>query len=143
MRTPPKDSPFLPGTRVAIRVSGSRWSHIPDTFTEGFVEKSYKNGNFVLRGSSQQYRPHSPGGMTKHWTAYQTGEGSYFRGEVRVWDDAAEEEIAQQKARYALYKRFSESQEIIKATRWDDDINPDIVAKLEAAATAITGVVGT
>jgi hypothetical protein len=47
-------SPFVPGARVAIVTGYDR-----KTYTEGFVDRVYKSGNFTLRDyvGRQQWRP--------------------------------------------------------------------------------------
>lgn len=87
MTTEDETSPFVPGARVAIEC---RWS--TKNFTEGFIDRVYKTGNFTLRGSSQQWRPWRRQG---DWRARQTGADRRFSNpqNLRIWNDATNAEI--------------------------------------------------
>lgn len=83
------ESPFIPGARVAV---SERWG---DGVTEAFVDKTYKGGNFTLRGSKQQWRPwKSTWSSGPRWSATETGS-SYNRGRLDIWDAAADKEITE------------------------------------------------
>ncbi len=69
------DHPFQPGEEVAV-VSRGRWDSSV-AITRVKVAKVYKNGNFIVEGSSQQYRPRPDGK-----SARETGAGSYSRPSV-------------------------------------------------------------
>ncbi len=70
--TETKASLFVPGARVAVDNNGS--------FRESFVDRVHKNGNFTLRGSSQQWRPYQN-------TARPTGDSSWMRPRLQIWDE--------------------------------------------------------
>ena len=67
------DQPFQPGVEVALT---DRWG---DASRLAKVDKVFKNGNVVLEGSAQQYRPICSG----EWFAVETGVGS-FGGRTRI-----------------------------------------------------------
>jgi hypothetical protein len=75
---------FVPGVRVAI---SQRWR---DAVREAFVEKVYKNGNFTLLHSTQQWRPFGP---RPYRTAFETGS-SLTRSHIQLWDATTDREIA-------------------------------------------------
>lgn len=81
-------SPFVPGARVAIM------SHYRDETKEAFVEKVYKNGNFILKdGGRQQYHPTcSKWSGVIEWRAVPTG-GGYVRDKLQIWDEHTDQQI--------------------------------------------------
>lgn len=77
---------FVEGMRVA-RVSGfSGHAH-----TEAFIEKVYKNGNFILKGDAdkKQWKPY---GYSNR--AERVGETSHYATYVVEWNDAFDDSVA-------------------------------------------------
>ncbi len=96
-------TPFIPGARVAVE--RGTWSNIPD-YIEGIVEKVHKNGNFVLRGSKQQWSPWKEGfGDIRRWRARATGEG-YRKPQLVLWDSETDKEIQEWIAKAKRDKRY-------------------------------------
>jgi hypothetical protein len=92
--------PFVPNARVAI-ISNS------DEVKEARVGKLYKSGNFVLEGSTQQYRPYK-GRYDKWWRARPTGEFGYSRREsVWIWDEGSDADIHRMIETSKLSRRFN------------------------------------
>lgn len=113
------EHPFQPGTRVALR------DGITDAYSEAFVEKVYKNGNFTLRGNRQQWRPHSEWrklgdpSAGKKWIADSTYRG-YHRDRVLLWDAETDNEIQEHIARTQRSKRLSRLQDTFRYFRVGD-----------------------
>lgn len=126
-----EQSPFIPGARVAIS-SGYR----DNLYEEAFVEKAYKNGNFILRGdtSRQQWKPWSMSrgdGKPPTWTAHKTND-SWSRRSVILWDESTDAEIA---AGIALRQRHSRLQKIQDRVRYlsAEQVTDDMLAAFETA----------
>jgi hypothetical protein len=79
------DHPFVPGARVAVR------DRYGDGYTEGFVDKIYKTGHFVLRGETQRWRAYHYG--DGRWSATETGS-NYSRRRLDLWDETTDAEIS-------------------------------------------------
>jgi hypothetical protein len=96
---------FEVGDRVALRHC-SNWG--PSSYRESSVEKVYANGNFLLKGSKQQYRPEGRSPYDKILTARPAGARRWDGDDVIFWDELAEKEIkearAQQRKRNDLHK---------------------------------------
>lgn len=92
----PETSPFISGARVAMQ------SGFENDYSERFVEKVHKSGNFTLRGDTskppQQWRPssyRSYGDSPKLiWSARQTGSHRYNRSYLKIWDETTDAEIS-------------------------------------------------
>ena len=84
---------FKPGVRVAIR---DRYH----SYTEGFVDKVYKTGNFTLKGSTQQWRP-----RMDDRRATETVNGWNQRSLV-IWDAENDAEISANIAHQNRKQRF-------------------------------------
>lgn len=92
------ESPFKSGARVAIYGRYSR-----NEVHESFVDKVYKNGNFTLRGSPQQWRP---SGLTfGRWYANETGS-EWTHVHLILWDEAADAEIKEKIVEAKLKQRW-------------------------------------
>jgi hypothetical protein len=96
---------FEAGDRVALRHNSS-WG--PCSYRESVVEKVHANGNFVLKGSKQQYRPGSRSWGDNILTAVPAGARRWDGDDVILWDALADKEIrearAQQRKRNELHK---------------------------------------
>jgi hypothetical protein len=102
MRQPPADSPFIPGARVAIK------SRYVDDYTEAFVDKVHKSGNFTLKGSPQQWRPWRTAYDDEvSWSAVETG-GGWSRRHLKLWDESTDAEIKEKMAATKRRQRFEE-----------------------------------
>lgn len=112
------DSPFKSGARCVIR------SH--DTYTEVFVDRVHKSGNFTLVGKgSQQWRPYSyrdfgPDNVMR-WTADKTGTDRLWdRTSLLLWDATTDAEITAAMAEQRSRKRLTRLQERIERLRVRD-----------------------
>lgn len=111
-----KQTPFVPGARVAVSGFGDDWR-------EQFVEKTYKSGNFTLKGSAQQWRPSSHRWSSSdrvEWSASQTGSHGYSRARLRLWDAEHDKEIAQKIAETKKRNRLRELQDRFRSLRYGD-----------------------
>lgn len=132
-----EQSPFVPGARVAMDVTA------PGALTHykvGWVDKVYKNGNFTLKGSKQQYSAYQTGafpGSPSRWRAQRTGRDFCNRTVLRIWDDESDAEITAAIQRRELQKRFFEAVYQIEHATFYARITESDVALLEAAAAAI------
>lgn len=122
-------NPFIAGARVAI---SDRWNR--DALTEGFVEKVYKNGRFTLRGSSQQWRPYSPGTYSenKHeWRAHETGDG-FAKGVLTIWNEHTNADLTAKLSRHQHSVRWQEVR--LRVDRLiGEQVTPEQLAQIEAA----------
>lgn len=125
-------SPFVPDTVVAIRVAAGGFGRAPFGYKRGTVSKVYKSGNFTLEGSPQQWRPLEPSSYEPFWRALQTGNGSH--GELRIWDDASDADIAAQIDKYTRYRRFLKIQDAIRRVGFSDLATTEVLDRLEAVA---------
>ena len=85
-----EQNPFVSGARVAVVTLG--WGE--PSYRECRVDKVYKTGRFTLVGSSQQWRPSSPGGDRQYWTADATGDCRWNRKHIKIWNEETDAEIA-------------------------------------------------
>ncbi len=124
MSDPREASPFQPGVRVAIDrgIYG---------YEEGIVEKVYKTGRFVLKGSTQQWRPFQPG-YNSHWCAEETGPRGWHSYLARVWDAEADQEIAEKKAAAERRRRLFVVKQAVNNLR-PESVSEELVASLEVA----------
>lgn len=125
----PQDSPFKPGARCALR-SG----YNGDTYTEVFVDRVHKSGNFTLRGrGSQQWRPSSYRNFgpdeTTRWSANKTG-GSWgaSRESLMLWDVNTDEEITAAQEEQRLRERLANVKKRVERLRVDDVSNSYLTA---------------
>lgn len=116
-------SPFQPGVRVAI-------GRDEEGYREAFVGKVYKNGNFTLKGDTQQWRP-AQAGYQGSWSARQTGQFSWQAPGLLLWDAETEPRIA---ARNAEIRRRSRLHWVVNAIRnmKPEHTSEEVVAALEA-----------
>jgi hypothetical protein len=122
------ESPFVPGARVAV---SQRYS---DEITESFVEKVYKNGNFTLRGSKQQWKPWShTWSKIQRWSASETG-GDRHRKRLEFWDDATDKEIRAKLDEQAVKRRWRDIRSKIDGTKYPTAAMCDAI---EAALTVV------
>jgi hypothetical protein len=128
-------NPFIPGARVAITDGWDNWR-------EGFVEKQYKNGRFVLKGSDQQWRPSEPSQWRPYWTASKTGDqGWHRRDSLRIWNDAADIEIKECFAAQARKRRWAAVRERIGRVQ-PDAITDQMLDQIEAALPPLKTAMG-
>src|SRR5882672_11996887 len=119
------DSPFKPGARVAIQKRHG------EGYTEAFVEKSYKNGNFTLKGSIQQWKPSAPWG-TQPWRAHRTGRDIWDRSYLMHWNEQTDAEIAA--ATNLAKRRIRKDKLLSRLGHMDPDILTDTMLDQIAAA---------
>lgn len=117
-------SPFQPGVRAAI-------GQDEEGYREAFVDKVYKNGNFTLKGDTQQWRPQQPHNFSRFWKAQQTGQYGWRAPALMLWDEEAEPHIA---AQNAVVKRRSRLHWVVNAIRnmKPEHTSEEVVAALEA-----------
>lgn len=121
--------PFQPGTRVAIRTS--RYGNGEPSYREAFVDRVYKNGRFLLRGSPQQWKA-SHSYMRDQWQADRTGESRWDRDSVILWDEKNGAEIEAARAREKLWNRARKIQDRVE--RWKrEDVTESMVNTIEVA----------
>jgi hypothetical protein len=97
-------------------------------YREAFVDKVFKTERFTLRDSKQQWRPHGPGGFEKYWHASQTGDHGYsVRVGLRIWNDAADDEIRAAIATRHRYDRFTTLQSNIERLRFSSLVTDDVI----------------
>lgn len=101
--------PFKPGTRVAI--NNERYGRCDPDYSEAFVEKVYKNGNFTLRGSPQQWKPWGRDG-----SAHETGNHFSSRRLI-IWNESTDAEISAAIAKRARERRFYELRKQIEGIK--------------------------
>lgn len=118
---------FVVGARVAIR---RRSGFSGYDYKEGFVGKVYKNGNFVLRGDTQQWRPSYSGKLAR-----KTGDSSWHPAVAILWDAEADKEIQEHTAAAAHARNLNDLQERVRAIRLGD-ITPEQIAKITAILTS-------
>lgn len=123
------ENPFVPGARVAVR------SRYGDDMTEAFVDKVRKNGNFTLRGSTQQWRPWCNGYGDRTWGASETCR-DYSRRSLRIWDETTDAEIRSRIAATQLKTRWYKLQDKVRRIQ-----NPsvDLCDQIETAMSAFEG----
>lgn len=122
--------PFQPGTRVAIRTGYYGYGYGECTYNEAFVDRVYKNGRFLLRGSDQQWKArHS---FHDDWRADRTGDRRWDRSSVILWDEKNGAEIEAARAREALWDRACKIQKRVE--RWKrEDVTRAMLDAIEAA----------
>jgi hypothetical protein len=125
-----KDSPFVPGARVAIRYGHS------DNYTESFVDKVYKTGRFTLRGApKQQWRPSTwrdfGDDAKTTWVAYKTND-RWSRSMLKIWDATTDTEISAALAAQARLERFDKVRTKIGRLR-TSEVTDGFLTKLELA----------
>lgn len=118
-----RESPFIPGARVAV---GERFG---DEVTEGFVDKVYKNGNFTLRGSKQQWKGWKNSFSDGRWSALETTTG-YGRRRLDLWDDETDKEIREKIAKRRSRLRMRQIMQKLEAIK---DPTPTLCDALEAS----------
>lgn len=107
---PKTDHKFQPGTKVAIERSGyGRWSE----WTISTVARVYKNGNFVLEGGTQQWRPFGD-------TAFPAGGDRWSRVSVHILE-SVKERIANDRA------ERKRSSRLVAIRNRLDGLHPDAV----------------
>ena len=126
------ESPFQPGTEVAIQVQGG-W-RAPYSFKFGRVAKVHKSGNFVLEGSPQQWRPYAPSSFENFWRAGATGSGA---GTLWIVDDSTRDRISEQNKKAKRYTRYTKARGIIDQEPFSELVTDEVLEKLEAVIAAI------
>lgn len=131
------ESTFKEGTRVAVQHGGRG---VNPYYSEHFVEKVYKNGNFILKGD-----PHR-----KQWCPYgdgvgarQTGNFSFGgRPQLKIWDETTDAEIAaaneRQKRRDRMWK-IKREVEHMHAEKFTDEVLEAFERALVLAGVKIEG----
>lgn len=131
------DNPFKPGARCALR---DAWSN----YTEVFVERVHKNGNFTLRGQgAQQWRPYSSGSGWQQdrlikWHASKTGSDSWSRESLTIWDATTDAEISAHIAETQLKARLAKLQKRVERLRVVD-VNSAMLDTIEGALLPVPG----
>lgn len=74
------ESPFIAGAQVAVYSVRSWGLPIP---VKKVVAKVHKNGNFVLEGTPEQWKPGKSWGRDR-WQASRTGQSSYSQT-CEIW----------------------------------------------------------
>lgn len=121
--------PFKPGTRVAIRTSC--YGNGEHSYREAFVDRVYKNGRFLLRGSTQQWRTNRSY-MRDQWEAYRTGDRRWDRDSVILWDEKNGAEIEASRARDKLWDRARKIKDRVE--RWKpEDVTEAMLDAIEVA----------
>lgn len=121
------DSPFISGARVAVT------DYHGDGAREDFVEKAYKNGNFTLRGSKQQWKPWNSSFGNQKWSARQTGDGQRLsRRRLTIWDEDTDKEIVARVEATKARERWRS----VRAKL--DAVKEPTLALCEAVETALT-----
>ena len=130
------DSPFKPGSRVAITV-GDRYTAYG--YKEDFVEKVHKTGRFTLKSNpKQQWSPSSPFSSRSYWTANQTGDHGWSGGRhLRIWDDAGDADIREKIDIHRRYHRFAKLQQEFSRQRFSDLVTNEVLDQLEIVVLAI------
>jgi hypothetical protein len=123
-----QENPFKPGVRVAV------FDRHADTYYENFVDKVYKNGNFTLKGSTQQWRPHNG----RRW-ATETGN-VWNRPALKIWDADTDAEITAKIAAFARGQRFKKIQDRLRRMA-PSAVTNDMLDQIEAAL-ALVGTPG-
>lgn len=126
------DSPFQPGVEVAIQVQGG-W-RAPHSFKRGRVAKVHKNGNFVLEGSPQQWRPYAPSSYENFWRAGATGSGD---GTLWLVNDDTKIKIMEQNQRANRYQRYCKVRNIIDREPFSERVTDEVLDQLEAATSIL------
>jgi hypothetical protein len=124
------ETPFIPGARVAVSEKYS------DGLTEGLVEKVYKNGNFTIRGSKQQWRPWQNNYGGRNWGAMETGSG-WHRRTLKLWDETTDKEIQQKIEEQRTKERWRAIRAKIEGMRYP---TPALCDSVEAALSQFSGV---
>ena len=91
------------------------------------IGKVYKNGNFVLEGSSDQWRPWSGG------SAQRTGEQGWNRSAVRLVTDEVRQEMARD-------LELAKARSVV--TAWSDHIGRVARSNDEAAILSLAAKLG-
>jgi len=133
-----QESPFIPGARVALYTERSHYG--PHGYREDFVLKSHKTGRFTLRGDpKQQWSPSRPSGdLKKYWSGTQTGNhGWNGGGSLRLWDEAADEEIKATIAKHARFKKFRKLQAEVERIQFTDLVTQEMVDQFEVVVLGI------
>ena len=114
------------GTKLAIvSYYGERRISGPVT-----VAKVYKNGNFTIEGSDQQYKSHT--GYDGKLYANKTGQSSTVRHQhLEVWDEHIDAEINAKTANNLLTKRLEVISKLFDAAYKHDYNRTDITTVLD------------
>lgn len=103
------ESPFKVGTEV-YKVRRSNWAET-GIYQSATVAKVYKNGNFTLEGSNQQWKPsqtYHDGGRS--WGAYPTGDTTFNRTRVIPVN---EETLARRQREETEARRLNAAQDLL------------------------------
>jgi hypothetical protein len=118
----PFEHPFTTGVQVAVY-------GVASTVRSETVNKIYKNGNFTLLGSSQQWHPYSMAiGDHIVWRAKRTSRDSWDRTYLTLWDEDANTA----KIKQSLSNRWWLLQKRLERVR-DPDITKDFLDQIEKA----------
>jgi len=126
------ESPFQPGAEVAIQIQGG-W-RAPHSFRLGRVAKVHKNGNFVLEGSPQQWRPYAPSSYEPFWHAGARGAGN---GVLWIVDDTTKPKISEQNKRAKRYNRYTNARNVIEREPFSELVTDEVLEKLESVVAII------
>lgn len=121
-------SPFKSGARCALRHG--------ENYTEVFVDRVHKSGNFTLRDrGSQQWRPFSSGWSGEaRWSAHETGNHGWggSRTSLVPWDATTDAEITAAVAEQRLTNRLYEVKKRVERLR-RGDVSDSYLLALELA----------
>jgi hypothetical protein len=121
----PFEHPFTTGVQVAVY-------GVAGTVRSETVNKIYKNGNFTLLGSPQQWRPYSIAiGNSVVWRANKTSRDSWDRTYLTLWDEAANAA----KIKQSLSNRWWLLQKQLERVR-EPDITKEFLDQIEKALDA-------
>jgi hypothetical protein len=122
-----KTTPFVPGAEVAL-VSRSSWTN-DTSYKKVIVEKVYASGNFVLKGSRQQYKPIFHRG---EWEAYSTARDSRCDC-VEMIRPELDEQVAATAARNAFVKL----QRLIERAKAPNHPSAELLALMRSLVDAL------
>lgn len=91
------------------------------------IAKVYKNGNFVLEGAAQQYKPYR---WYNEWRASSTANSGYS-ADIELWTDKLRAEVAAEKIRTEFYNLCN------KIAQYSGDICAAHVEGARALASAL------
>ncbi len=126
------EHPFKVGVEVAI-VSRSRWNKSVSIIPVK-VGKINKNGNFVLEGSQQQYRPGK--GFDGEWQAFKTGGSRYDGVRIELITPDLLAEVAQYARNMRAIKIIDEISDYFSKSR-TFDFTDEMLSELDRVATIL------
>ena len=131
------ETPFVPGARVALFTR-------PDDAdpAERFVEKVYKNGNFVLAGDTtrQQWKPFKTPYAVGEWRAAEVRKRGFSRRTLAHWSDVVDQDITARREKARRLERIRDVHlvvtDIYDRARKGEPVDTRTLAALEQALAA-------